>query len=65
LAAKASGHPRVVMWVGDQITDFPILDASGRIVRAMNQHDTGAGIGDYLFLLPNPMYGNWQSNPAN
>jgi acid phosphatase len=65
LAAKSGGHPRVVMWVGDQITDFPILDGSGRIVRAMNQHDTGTGIGDYLFLLPNPMYGNWQSNPAN
>jgi len=65
LAARFGGRPRAVMWVGDQITDFPILDADGRIVRAMNQHDDGKGVGERFFLLPNPMYGNWQGNPAN
>ena len=63
IAARHGGHPRVVMWIGDQVTDFAVLDAKGRIERAMNQKDNGAGIGDYLFLLPNPMYGNWQGNP--
>ncbi|HEY0301448.1 MAG TPA: HAD family acid phosphatase [Rhizomicrobium sp.] len=63
LAAKFGGHPRAVMWIGDQVTDLAVLDKAGRITRAMTQGDNGAGIGDYLFLLPNPMYGNWQKNP--
>jgi 5'-nucleotidase (lipoprotein e(P4) family) len=65
LAAKFGGRPRTLMWIGDQITDFPVLDRSGRILRAMTQHDDGAGIGERFFILPNPMYGNWQANPAN
>ena len=28
----------------------------------MNETDRGAGIGETLFLVPNPMYGNWQEN---
>jgi 5'-nucleotidase (lipoprotein e(P4) family) len=65
LAKKFGGSPRVVMWVGDQVTDLAVLDSGGRIERAMTQKDSGAGIGDYLFLMPNPMYGNWQDNPDN
>lgn len=63
LARRFGGRPRAVLWVGDQITDFPILDARGGIVRPMNQKDSGAGIGRSFFVLPNPMYGNWQDNP--
>jgi 5'-nucleotidase (lipoprotein e(P4) family) len=63
LKAKAGGRPLGVIWLGDQVTDFPILDKTGAIVRAMSQKDSGDGIGTYLFLLPNPMYGNWQKNP--
>lgn len=62
LTHKAGGHPKPVMWVGDQVTDFAILDAHGAILRAMRQTDAGAGIGTYLFLLPNPMYGGWMDN---
>lgn len=63
LTKKFGGHPRAVMWLGDQVTDLAVLDKTGRISRAMNQSDNGEGVGDYLFLLPNPMYGNWQKNP--
>ena len=65
LTRKFGGHPRAVMWLGDQVTDLAILDKKGAILRAMTQKDSGAGIGINLFLLPNPMYGNWQGNPAN
>lgn len=65
LTRKFGGHPRAVLWLGDQVTDFPILDRKGLIVRAMSQRDTGEGIGTTFFVLPNPMYGNWSGNPAN
>jgi len=64
LRIKFGGRPVGVMWLGDQVTDFPILDKKGAIVRAMSQKDAGNGIGTYLFLLANPMYGNWQKNPS-
>ena len=56
------GHPRAVMWLGDQVTDLAIVDKTGAILRAMSEKDDGAGIGTYLFLLPNPMYGGWMKN---
>ena len=65
IARRFGGHPRAVMWLGDQVTDLAVLDKAGKIGRAMNQQDNGDGVGDYLFLLPNPMYGNWQKNPPN
>jgi hypothetical protein len=46
------------------MTDFPILNKKGAIVRAMNQKDAGDGIGTRFFLLANPMYGNWQKNQS-
>jgi 5'-nucleotidase (lipoprotein e(P4) family) len=63
LRKKFGGRPKAVMWLGDQVTDLAIIDKKGAILRAMTQSDSGAGIGVYLFLLPNPMYGNWTSNP--
>jgi 5'-nucleotidase (lipoprotein e(P4) family) len=65
IASRHGGKPRIVMWIGDQVTDLAVVDKSGRIERAMTQKDQGGGIGDYLFLIPNPMYGNWQGNPEN
>ncbi len=65
LKKKFGGQPKAVMWVGDQVTDLAILGKTGEILRAMTQKDSGAGVGVNLFLLPNPMYGNWQGNPAN
>lgn len=52
--------PRPVIWVGDQISDLPLLDAGGNILGSRNESDKGEGLGDGLYLLPNPEYGNWQ-----
>jgi 5'-nucleotidase (lipoprotein e(P4) family) len=52
----------VVVWVGDNIEDFPggsqaLRDASGGLA------GTATGFGRRFFVLPNPMYGSWASNP--
>lgn len=60
-AGTGTGLPplRVLMWVGDNIQDFPRLSQEVR-----NQ---GAGplepFGGRFILLPNPMYGSWERNP--
>ena len=50
---------KIVMWLGDNIGDFPDLDQSLR--------DRGPeafrSFGTRFFVLPNPMYGSWQRNP--
>jgi acid phosphatase len=52
---------RVLMWVGDNVQDFPSM---GQDVR-----NAGAGaldaFGRRFVLLPNPMYGSWTGNPKN
>ena len=65
LAARTHASPKPAIWVGDQVTDFPILDANGDIVRAMSEKDAGEGIGERFFIIPNPVYGGWTSNPAH
>ncbi len=58
----ASGVPAfdVLMWVGDNIQDFPDLsqDIRGRGDAAF------AAFGSRFIVLPNPMYGSWERNPA-
>lgn len=49
---------RVVAWVGDNIRDFPGLDQDAR-----NRSDALALFGQHYFILPNPMYGSWESLP--
>jgi 5'-nucleotidase (lipoprotein e(P4) family) len=63
LTTKANGRPIAAMWIGDQVSDLAVLDKRGQLLRAMRQSDRGGGIGTFLFLLPNPMYGGWASNP--
>ena len=48
----------VVMWVGDNIQDFPHMSQAART-------DPGllAPFGDRWFMLPNPMYGSFEGNP--
>lgn len=48
------GPLNVLLWVGDNIRDFPQL----------SQKDPGdpADYGVHYFVLPNPMYGSWQGN---
>lgn len=47
---------RVLMWVGDNIQDFPRLSRSIR-----GAPDSAfAAFGDHYIVLPNPMYGSWE-----
>lgn len=46
----------IVMWVGDNINDFPWLDQSLREEGAEAYEDFGGK----FFIVPNPMYGSWQ-----
>lgn len=48
----------VLMWLGDNIGDFPGLDQSVRDSEAPL-----SDFGDRFFMLPNPMYGSWEENP--
>jgi 5'-nucleotidase (lipoprotein e(P4) family) len=50
---------RVLMWLGDNIQDFPGLTQDIR-----NAPDSAlARFGSMYWALPNPMYGSWTSNP--
>lgn len=52
---------RVIMWIGDNIQDFPAMGQDVRNAAA----GTLDGFGRRYFLLPNPMYGSWSGNPKN
>jgi 5'-nucleotidase (lipoprotein e(P4) family) len=47
---------RVIAWVGDNIRDFPGLDQP-------SPSSELARFGVSYFMLPNPMYGSWESLP--
>lgn len=50
----------VVMWVGDNIQDFPGLTQA----QMRNASDTAfSEFGHSWWILPNPIYGSWQNNP--
>ena len=48
----------IVMWLGDNIGDFPDLDQGLRHRSA----DSFNGFGDRYFAFPNPTYGSWLEN---
>ena len=48
----------VVMWVGDNVQDFPGL---GQDVR-LGGEDALSEFGNRFWVLPNPMYGSWTRN---
>jgi 5'-nucleotidase (lipoprotein e(P4) family) len=50
---------KVLMWVGDNIQDFPRL---GQDARA--QPGALEPFGRSYVILPNPMYGSWERNPV-
>ncbi len=52
---------RIVLYVGDNIRDFPDLDQDLRSGDDQAFEDFGAR----FFILPNPMYGSWERNPPN
>lgn len=45
----------IVMWVGDNVGDFPGLSQS--------TPDATGRFGDTFWVLPNPMYGSWEGLP--
>ncbi len=51
----------IVMWLGDNIHDFPGLDQELRFAPAERFDE----FGDRFFILPNPMYGSWEDNPPD
>lgn len=59
-AASGLGPLDVVMWLGDNIQDFPALSQDLR--RAPD--DAFARFGRTYFVLPNPMYGSWERLPV-
>jgi len=50
----------IVMWLGDNIEDFPNLGQGIRTQSAAAFKRFGVD----FFVLPNPMYGSWEENPA-
>jgi 5'-nucleotidase (lipoprotein e(P4) family) len=50
----------VLMWVGDNIQDFPSLSQDVRFGGPASY----AEFGSRFVVLPNPMYGSWEANPA-
>lgn len=57
-AKEGQGPLEVVMWIGDNIQDFPDLDQT---IDAKGD-DAFAAFGEKYFVLPNPMYGSWERN---
>jgi 5'-nucleotidase (lipoprotein e(P4) family) len=54
--ANGTAPVNVLMWIGDNIQDFP----------AMSQHSTDFGaFGSKYFVLPNPVYGSWEELPRD
>lgn len=51
---------KVVMWLGDNIQDFPMLSQEVRKAGASGF----AEFGKTWFVLPNPLYGSWDKNPV-
>lgn len=51
----------IVMWIGDNIHDFPDMDQKLRF----QAPDAYWEFGDRFIILPNPLYGSWEDNPPD
>jgi 5'-nucleotidase (lipoprotein e(P4) family) len=58
-ALAGVGPVEVVMWVGDNIQDFPALTQQLRD----SPDGAFAAFGRRYIVMPNPMYGSWERNP--
>ncbi len=52
------GPLEIVMWIGDNIRDFPDLDQSVREAGTSAYDEFGVR----YFVLPNPLYGSWEED---
>lgn len=59
---KLPPHP-VIAYFGDNIQDFPHLKQATAYALPDDTHQY-AKFGDGYFILPNPLYGSWQTNPS-
>ena len=50
----------IVAWVGDNIQDFPLLTQADRT----SGEAAFAEFGNRYIIIPNPVYGSWEKNPA-
>ena len=50
----------IVLWVGDNILDFPQLSPKDR----KSGETAFAEFGGRFIIIPNPVYGSWETNPA-
>ena len=50
----------IVLWVGDNIQDFP----EQRQEMRKGVEGTFAQFGNLFVIIPNPMYGSWEKNPV-
>lgn len=57
-AAAGTAPLEIVLFVGDNIQDFPALKQDARTDLARL-----APFGERFIMLPNPMYGSWERNP--
>ncbi len=57
-ASPALAAQQVLMWVGDNILDFPTMSQAARDSAQTIFNDYGRR----FILLPNPMYGSWERN---
>lgn len=60
-ASKDLPPLEIVMWIGDNIRDFPDLDQD---LRSESAESFGA-FGRRYFAMPNPVYGSWMDNPQD
>jgi 5'-nucleotidase (lipoprotein e(P4) family) len=51
----------IVLWMGDNIRDFPDLDQGLRFDAA----ESYTAFGERFIVLPNPIYGSWTKNPKD
>ena len=58
-AAPGLGPVEILLWLGDNVGDFPGLDQGLRRAPA----EAFADFGERFFVLPNPVYGSWERLP--
>lgn len=55
---SAPGPVTVLMWLGDNVGDFPMQNQDVRY-----SAEPLTDFGDRFFMFPNPVYGSWEDNP--
>jgi len=51
----------IILWMGDNIRDFPDFDQDVRF----ESGEAFADFGSRYFVVPNPVYGSWTGNPQD